>query len=167
MFANNALPLHCIRNFHNPPPPHYQVANLGKPVVLDTTRSHLSRIARISDLRMVALNPFLLGLLTCLPYTGPGTASALPFLQISGPPGPLPECAPADELKWQPVLDYDQDSCYNVAAIGMDGRVSEGLPLTHHLYSGDCRDERDSKYPRLKPCYAAMLLWYGILIQCD
>ncbi|KAK7730386.1 hypothetical protein SLS53_009004 [Cytospora paraplurivora] len=58
------------------------------------------------------------------------------------PPDPLPECAPADELKWQPVLDYDKDGCYNVAAIGADGRISKGLPLYYGV-PAHCRDERD------------------------
>lgn len=97
---------------------------------------------------MVIVTPILLGLLACIPptisaaATGPRPSKPRPRTWI--PPDPLPQCAPADELKWQPVLDYDKDGCYNVAAIGPDGRISDGLPLNHH-YSGHCRDELDSK----------------------
>jgi hypothetical protein len=30
---------------------------------------------------------------------------------------PLSATATADQMKWSPALDYDTDSCYNVAAI--------------------------------------------------
>ncbi|KAI8965115.1 secreted protein [Daldinia sp. FL1419] len=41
---------------------------------------------------------------------------------------------------WQPVLDFDTDSCYNTAAISPDGKINEGQD---HNYSGpseNCRD---------------------------
>lgn len=90
-----------------------------------------------------------LGLLTCLLVIDSAKAAALPSPWLLVPPDPLPECAPADELKWQPVLDYDKDGCYNVAAIGADGRISKGLPL-YYSVPANCRDERDSEWTKLQ-----------------
>ena len=39
----------------------------------------------------------------------------------------LTENATEDEIRWQPVLDYDKDSCYNQPAINLGGVVNEGL----------------------------------------
>lgn len=44
--------------------------------------------------------------------------------------------------RFQPAMDFDTDGCYNVPAIGADGRTSEGLDPR----SGDsdgCRDPSD------------------------
>lgn len=43
---------------------------------------------------------------------------------------PLPESANDLELKWQPVMDFDSDSCYNTAAISPDGTLNPGLDHT-------------------------------------
>ena len=43
---------------------------------------------------------------------------------------PLPENASDLELKWQPVMDFDTDSCYNTAAISPDGTLNPGLDHT-------------------------------------
>lgn len=59
------------------------------------------------------------------------------------PPAALEENAPDDAIKFQPVLDYDTDSCYNVAAIDADGNVAEGLEPDGGNLTGDCRDEAD------------------------
>lgn len=40
---------------------------------------------------------------------------------------PLSESASELELKWQPVMDFDSDSCYNTAAISPDGTLNPGL----------------------------------------
>ncbi|KAF4978210.1 hypothetical protein FZEAL_5371 [Fusarium zealandicum] len=58
------------------------------------------------------------------------------------PPAALPENAPEGAIKFQPVVDYDKDSCYNVAAIDKDGNVAEGLETDGDLSAG-CRDEAD------------------------
>jgi len=59
------------------------------------------------------------------------------------PPAALPQRATDNDLRWQPVLDFDKDGCYNVPAIDSSGNVAEGLG--HHYTSGsrDCRDESD------------------------
>lgn len=58
------------------------------------------------------------------------------------PPPPLPGRATAADLKWQPAIDFDRDSCYNVPAIGPDGRVDRGRSSDEADAEG-CRDERD------------------------
>ena len=46
---------------------------------------------------------------------------------------PLSENASELELKWQPVMDFDSDSCYNTAAISLDGTLNPGL---QHVCTG-------------------------------
>ncbi|RYP51922.1 hypothetical protein DL768_002890 [Monosporascus sp. mg162] len=49
---------------------------------------------------------------------------------------PFTTSASDGALKFQPGLDFDTDSCYQTAAIGVDGSLNEGLePGT-----GECRD---------------------------
>ncbi|KAI0123844.1 necrosis inducing protein [Xylariales sp. AK1849] len=70
---------------------------------------------------------------------------ATPLIRpVEPPPSPLPSRATADDLKWQPALDYGIDGCYNVAAIGPNGRLSQGLAITGNESPGaDCHDEND------------------------
>lgn len=58
------------------------------------------------------------------------------------PPPPLPARATANDLKWQPIMDFDTDSCYNVPAIGPDGHIDQGRSR-HESNSEGCRDEYD------------------------
>lgn len=58
------------------------------------------------------------------------------------PPPPLPQRATVDDLKWQPALDFDTDSCYNVPAIGPDGHIDQGRSR-HETNTEGCRDEYD------------------------
>ena len=44
------------------------------------------------------------------------------------PPTALPQKATANDLRWQPSLDFDTDGCYNVPAIDKDGNIVQGLP---------------------------------------
>lgn len=59
------------------------------------------------------------------------------------PPTALPQRASADALRWQPVLDFDKDGCYNVPAIDAAGNVVEGLPHSWVGLASDCRDASD------------------------
>ncbi|KAK3196501.1 hypothetical protein K4F52_000383 [Lecanicillium sp. MT-2017a] len=59
------------------------------------------------------------------------------------PPRALQESAPADHIKFQPVFDYDTDSCYNVPAIDAQGNVCEGLSTEFTSNTKDCRDASD------------------------
>lgn len=62
--------------------------------------------------------------------------------QLPDPPAALDENAPEDTIKFQPVLDYDTDSCYNVAAIDKDGNVAQGLDTKGDITEG-CREPKD------------------------
>ncbi|PKS11152.1 hypothetical protein jhhlp_002913 [Lomentospora prolificans] len=60
-----------------------------------------------------------------------------------GPPTALPQRATANDLRWQPSLDFDKDGCYNVPAIDAQGNLAEGLPHNWVSTSSDCRDASD------------------------
>jgi len=49
----------------------------------------------------------------------------------------LPANANGEQIKWQPALDYDKDSCYNVAAIDGSGNLNEGFAVL--TSTGKCR----------------------------
>lgn len=61
----------------------------------------------------------------------------------AAPPTALPQRATANDLRWQPVMDFDTDGCYNVPAIEASGRIAEGLEHNWVGLSEDCRDESD------------------------
>ncbi|KAH9890783.1 necrosis inducing protein-domain-containing protein [Xylariomycetidae sp. FL2044] len=56
------------------------------------------------------------------------------------PPRAMPESADDNDIRFQPVLDYDTDSCYNVPAIDADGNLAQGLPNTYTTNTADCRE---------------------------
>jgi chitinase len=69
---------------------------------------------------------------------------ALPALAADPePPRALPQSATVGDLKWQPALDYDTNGCYNVPAIGPDGKIAEGLDNHNTTSSHLCRDQAD------------------------
>ncbi|CRK19468.1 hypothetical protein BN1723_011891, partial [Verticillium longisporum] len=59
----------------------------------------------------------------------------------AAPPHKLPKRATENDLSYQPALDFDTDSCYNVPAIGCDGKIAEGLEPDGT--TKDCRDLAD------------------------
>ncbi|CAG9982291.1 unnamed protein product [Clonostachys byssicola] len=59
------------------------------------------------------------------------------------PPKALPLKATANDLRWQPSMDFDTDGCYNVPAIDANGQISAGLPYQWTSLAGDCRDASD------------------------
>lgn len=78
------------------------------------------------------------------------SATALPqgFANISAaaapdPPHAMPQNAAPNALRYQPVLDYDTDSCYNVPAIDAQGNVCQGLDNKYTTNTKDCRDAKD------------------------
>lgn len=73
----------------------------------------------------------------------PATEAERASIMAVDPPTALPEVATADDLQWQPVLDFDTDGCYNVPAIDADGNIAEGLEHNWTGLSSDCRDESD------------------------
>jgi hypothetical protein len=68
-------------------------------------------------------------------------AGAIPAKRDSDiPPTAMPQNADATTLSFQPVLDYDTDSCYNVPAIDVNGNLDKGLDNTYTTNTGDgCR----------------------------
>ncbi|KAL9570457.1 hypothetical protein ACKAV7_005388 [Fusarium commune] len=51
----------------------------------------------------------------------------------------VPERADEIELKFQPLLDFDSDDCYNTAAIDLSGNTNPGKGATG-TPQGECRD---------------------------
>ncbi|KAL2163759.1 hypothetical protein VTH06DRAFT_5818 [Thermothelomyces fergusii] len=78
-----------------------------------------------------------------VPWEGPAPPTVIVAAAAPSPPLALPQRATAEDLRWQPALDFDTDGCYNVPAIGADGRVAEGLPHEWVGLATDCRDEAD------------------------
>ncbi|CAJ2510258.1 Uu.00g061580.m01.CDS01 [Anthostomella pinea] len=73
------------------------------------------------------------------------SAVAVPAPLTRGPTDPppaLPQCATQYDLRWQPAMDFDTDSCYNTPAIGIDGSVAVGLPVMNKNPDG-CHDISD------------------------
>ena len=69
---------------------------------------------------------------------------------------PLQDKATALEHKWQPVLDFDKDSCYNTAAVDSSGNKNPGLSAGQGVppscFVATCRDndrlEHSNAYSR-------------------
>ncbi|KAH7207775.1 necrosis inducing protein-domain-containing protein [Fusarium redolens] len=51
----------------------------------------------------------------------------------------LPRNADENSLRFQPALDFDKDSCYNTAAVDVQGNLNPGLPNKGSPSAG-CRD---------------------------
>jgi lysophospholipase L1-like esterase len=80
----------------------------------------------------------------------PASSAAAANGEPPDPPTALPARATANDLKWQPALDYDTNGCYNVPAIGptptggMDpAYISYGLGHDYTTSSLYCRDKTD------------------------
>ncbi|KAF4120412.1 Necrosis inducing protein (NPP1) [Geosmithia morbida] len=65
------------------------------------------------------------------------------YLAAQNPPSALPQKATANDLKWQPVLDFGNDGCYNVPAIDAAGNIVKGLDHDWASTSEGCHDESD------------------------
>lgn len=68
-----------------------------------------------------------------------------PFLQrrAAKPLTALPLNATAEDLRWQPSMDFDKNGCYNVPAIDKNGNISPGLPHDFVSPSSNCHDLAD------------------------
>ncbi|ETS73990.1 hypothetical protein PFICI_13856 [Pestalotiopsis fici W106-1] len=64
-------------------------------------------------------------------------------LERREPPSALPEKATDDQKKFQPIMDFDQDGCYNTPAIDSNNKTAGGL--RHDFTGGEaaCRDASD------------------------
>ncbi|KAI1811432.1 NPP1-domain-containing protein [Poronia punctata] len=70
------------------------------------------------------------------------TPSGFTTLAKRDPPAALPGCAPDNDKRYQPAMDFDTDGCYNSPAIDGDGNLNGGLPCGG-AKNGNCRDESD------------------------
>ena len=85
----------------------------------------------------IGISILLLSLLICL--------SAADDADVRPPPA-LPQNATPKDLAYAPLLDYDQDSCYNVPAVGISNNeviFPEGLSHQNVGYATYCRDQED------------------------
>ncbi|KAK3985317.1 necrosis inducing protein-domain-containing protein [Cladorrhinum sp. PSN332] len=87
------------------------------------------------------------------------------------PPTALPQKATASDLRWQPVLDFDTDGCYNVPAIDAQGNIVQGLPNAWTGLSNDCRDLSDlnnnNVYSRQRCNNGWCVYMYGYYFEKD
>ncbi|KAG7132111.1 NLP effector protein 10 like [Verticillium longisporum] len=86
-----------------------------------------------------ALHRIVLLLVLYLALVHPSNSSVIQ--RRAAPPQKLPKRATENDLRYQPALDFDTDSCYNVPAIGCDGKIAEGLEPDGT--KKDCRDLAD------------------------
>ncbi|KAF3004616.1 hypothetical protein E8E14_008605 [Neopestalotiopsis sp. 37M] len=56
------------------------------------------------------------------------------------PPRALPQNATLDQIKYQPYLDFDRDSCYNSVAIDAQGNLNPGFGHQNVGAADTCRD---------------------------
>ncbi|KAK4095735.1 NPP1-domain-containing protein [Parathielavia hyrcaniae] len=102
------------------------------------------------------------------------TVLAAPALLISRAPNPptaLPQRATANDLRWQPSLDFDTDGCYNVPAIDAQGNIVQGLPSAWTGLSSDCRAlsdlDNNNVYSRQRCNSGWCVYLYGYYFEKD
>lgn len=86
---------------------------------------------------------------------------------------PLPSSATDIEKRFQPVMDFDTDGCYNTAAIDASGNTNSGLDSVFKCPADDChnRDRLDNNnvYSR-KRCnngWCAIMYVNDVKISCS
>ncbi|OIW24551.1 NPP1-domain-containing protein [Coniochaeta ligniaria NRRL 30616] len=80
-----------------------------------------------------------------IPHSNAIPLEALQLLhsRAVNPPTALPQKATANDLRWQPSMDFDTDGCYNVPAIDAQGNTAQGLPHNFVGLAQDCHDLSD------------------------
>lgn len=117
---------------------------------------------------MLQLQPLLLLLAAALPALA-APPTLLP--RAATPPTALPQRATANDLRWQPSLDFDTDGCYNVPAIDAAGTIVQGLP--HHFtgLASNCRDlsdlDNNNVYSRQRCNSGWCVYLYGYYFEKD
>ncbi|KAK7909259.1 hypothetical protein PG985_015137 [Apiospora marii] len=74
-------------------------------------------------------------------------AALVPAVDAAGllrrdPPKALPGCATDADKRFQPVMDFDKDGCYNSPAVDAAGTIATGLKCGGDK-NGHCRDKSD------------------------
>jgi hypothetical protein len=89
----------------------------------------------------------------------------------AAPPTALPQRATANDLRWQPTLDFDTDGCYNVPAVDAQGTIVQGLPHQFTGLASDCRDASDldnnNVYARQRCNSGWCVYMYGYYFEKD
>lgn len=87
------------------------------------------------------------------------------------PPKALPKKATANDLRWQPSLDFDTDGCYNVPAIDANGTLVQGLPHAFTGLASDCHDlsdlDNNNVYSRQRCNSGWCVYLYGYYFEKD
>jgi hypothetical protein len=87
------------------------------------------------------------------------------------PPGPIFGRAPELDKRFQPALDFDTDSCYNVPALGPNGDLSMGQFPYQWPPQKDCRREemleRSNVYSRQRCNSGYCVIMYAYYFQKD
>ncbi|RYP80179.1 hypothetical protein DL769_002592 [Monosporascus sp. CRB-8-3] len=82
---------------------------------------------------------------------------------------PLGIDATEGALKWQPVLDFDRDTCYHTAAISPDGSTNKGLEPSADV--SECRSENrlwhSNTYARERCNHSWCAYMYGYYSEMD
>ncbi|AEO67661.1 94aa37cd-be66-4e7d-9e08-a5c094881c44 [Thermothielavioides terrestris] len=103
----------------------------------------------------------------------PAVLAAPPLLvgRAPNPPTALPQRATANDLRWQPSLDFDTDGCYNVPAIDAQGNIVQGLPHDFTGLSSDCHDlsdlDNNNVYSRQRCNNGWCIYLYGYYFEKD
>ncbi|KAK4148670.1 necrosis inducing protein-domain-containing protein [Chaetomidium leptoderma] len=118
---------------------------------------------------MTRLNLATLLLAAVAPATLAAPSSLLP--RAATPPTALPQRATANDLRWQPSLDFDTDGCYNVPAIDAQGNIVQGLPHQFTGLSSNCRDlsdlDNNNVYSRQRCNNGWCIYLYGYYFEKD
>ncbi|KAI0477848.1 necrosis inducing protein [Xylariaceae sp. FL0804] len=84
---------------------------------------------------------------------------------------PLPQNAYPDAIKFQPVMDFDTDSCYNTAAIDPDGNTNPGLQHKSTGVTENCRQlnrlENANVYSRMRCNNGVCAIMYEYYFEKD
>ncbi|EEY23492.1 necrosis- and ethylene-inducing protein-inducing protein [Verticillium alfalfae VaMs.102] len=87
------------------------------------------------------------------------------------PPGPIFGRAPELDKRFQPALDFDTDSCYNVPAIGPNGDLAIGMFPFEWPPQAGCRNEemldRGNVYSRQRCNNGYCVIFYAYYFQKD
>lgn len=93
----------------------------------------------------------------------------LPGISVANVLEPLGVDATEGARKWQPVLDFDTDTCYHTAAISPDGSTNEGLDWTTDV--SECRSEdrlwHSNTYARERCNHYWCAYMYGYYSEMD
>ncbi|KAH6614687.1 necrosis inducing protein-domain-containing protein [Chaetomium sp. MPI-SDFR-AT-0129] len=120
---------------------------------------------------MPQLTPTALLLLAAGALAAPNAPPLSLLPRAPNPPTALPQSATANDLRWQPSLDFDTDGCYNVPAIDAQGNIAQGLEHNFVGLSSDCHDlsdlDNNNVYSRQRCNSGWCVYLYGYYFEKD